>query len=54
MIEYLCIMPLIFSSIQIPSKLLLQVPQFRMKFKAGKKIIPDLKLNISEITDSGN
>lgn len=38
---------------QIPAQFLLQVPRFGGKFKTYNKIIPDLRLEISELTDTG-
>lgn len=41
---YLCQM-------QMPSKLLVQVPRFGRQFKTYEKIIPDLKLNVTDLTE---
>ena len=37
---------------QVPSRLLVQVPRFGREFKTCQKIVPDLNLNITELTDS--
>ncbi|XP_064393282.1 ubiquitin carboxyl-terminal hydrolase CYLD-like isoform X2 [Halichondria panicea] len=37
---------------KVPSKLLLQVPRFGREFQTYKKIVPELKLNIKELTDT--
>ncbi len=38
--------------IQIPSKLLIQVPRYGKKFQTFQKTIPDIQLDIAEVTDS--
>ena len=38
--------------IQLPSKLLIQVPRFGRRFKTYQKIIADLNLDIVHLTDS--
>ena len=35
----------------MPSKLLIQVPRFGRQFKTYEKIIPDLKLSITDLTE---
>ncbi|XP_064393273.1 ubiquitin carboxyl-terminal hydrolase CYLD-like isoform X2 [Halichondria panicea] len=37
---------------KVPSKLLLQVPRFGREFQIYKKIVPELKLDIRELTDA--
>ncbi len=37
---------------QVPSKLLLQVPRFGREFQTYKRIVPELKLDIGELTDT--
>ena len=37
--------------LQVPSRLLIQVPRFGREFKTYQKIVPDLKLRITELTD---
>ncbi len=37
---------------QVPSKFLIQVPRFGREFQTYKKIVPELKLNIRELTDT--
>ncbi len=37
---------------QVPSKLLLQVPRFGREFQSYKRIVPELKLDIRELTDT--
>ena len=38
--------------LQVPSKLLIQVPRYGKQFKTYKKIVPALELDISELTES--
>jgi len=37
---------------ELPPKLLIQVPRFGKQFKTYQKIIPDLSLDVSDLTDS--
>ncbi len=39
-------------TIQIPSKLLIQVPRCGKKRQSFQRIIPDIQLDIAEVTDS--
>ena len=36
--------------VQVPSQLLIQVPRFGKKFKTYEKVIPELVINVGEIT----
>ena len=40
----------IFMCVQVPSQLLIQVPRFGKKFKTYEKVIPELVINVGEIT----
>ena len=37
--------------VQVPSKLLIQVPRFGKKFKTFQKIIPSEVLNVADVVD---
>ena len=50
-ITYICTCMYIYT-IQVPSKLLIQVPRHGKKYQSFQKIIPDIQLDISEVTDS--
>ena len=49
---YIAILPILLFCIQVPSKLLVQVPRYGKQFQTFMRIIPGLKFNPAPLLES--